>query len=591
MDTVKTFLIFIIITAFFASTPAKSYAARPKITRVSFEGNEVYSDRALRRMIVTRKSSLFKTRRLFREVLKEDIRKILTFYQNNGYLASEVREETSIEPEKNEANVTIKINEGERFTVSTVMTLGNEFYSDSKLFEKAGINPGDYFTKSKLDAATSRILSTYSDNGFSDVELNTDLNVNHLHNTVSVDFFIIERDRYRISDVLIRGNIKTRPSVLKRELTFRKGEYVNFSRIFRSRQNLLRTGLFRSVFINHIPAISEHESPKKDIVVQVEERDSIELAASAGYDTREHFWQQAEITNRNLYGTARRGGIVLRRSSIEKKAEASLSSPWTFGMPLLLDLNLFYGYTKEPGFEVVEAGGGAALSRAFMETVRVMLSYDHKVSEFRRIERDAFTKKRVSKNIITLQGTHDTRDSLFYPGKGTYARLKNELMFGEISFLRTSADARIFHPVTPSIVGGSALRYSVIFSNLESREIPPDERLYTGGPYSVRGFKYHSLGPLDYRSKPVGGKASLVWNIAEARMNLYKSLGLTAFADAGNVWQTIEETDLTDLRTSAGGGLLLTLPFGVFRLEYSLNLDRKKGETPGILFFGSGMVF
>ncbi len=589
METLKTgLLIFITVFVFI---PRDSFAGRPKIKEVTFKENSVFSDRTLKNHIVSRKSSIFKTRRFFREVLKEDLNTLRDFYTERGYLSISFNEKTIIDDEDNTVKIIIEVDEGERFIFSTIMFLGNDFYSYEELLKRTGIKDDDFFSRGTLNRAVSRLISFYLDTGFIDIEIDTDININSTLNTVSVDFFIREGNRYKVNDTKLRGNVKTRDSVLLRELTFKKGEYINFSRLFDSRQKFMRTGLFRSIFIRPQSSENNETENKKNIIIEVAERDSIEFGVSAGYDTREYFWQKLEANNRNLYGTARKLGLTLRRSGISRRAQAVFASPWNFGIPLNIDVDIYTGYKEEPGYEVFETGGGLSLGKTVRELIRISLAYDYKESEFKNIEDEQFKRKRVKKNIATLLLNYDTRDSIFYPSRGIYAALKNEIILGDFSFMRTALDTRVFRPLTSRLIIGSSVRGAVIFSGHKLAELPPDERLYTGGPNSVRGYKYRRLGPINSRDDPTGGKVELVWNVVDLRLNIYKGLGILLFADTGNIWKTLENTDVKQLRSSAGGGVTLTLPIGVFRLEYGLKLDRKEEESPGVLFFGTGLVF
>jgi outer membrane protein insertion porin family len=47
-----------------------------------------------------------------------------------------------------------------------------------------------------------------------------------------------------------------------------------------------------------------------------------------------------------------------------------------------------------------------------------------------------------------------------------------------------------------------------------------------------------------------------------------------SFAEAGNVWQSYQATDLTDMRRSVGFGVRLFMPMiGMIGLDYGLGLD------------------
>jgi len=124
-----------------------------------------------------------------------------------------------------------------------------------------------------------------------------------------------------------------------------------------------------------------------------------------------------------------------------------------------------------------------------------------------------------------------------------------------------------------------------------SEEIPLNERFYTGGPTSLRGFGYQLVGPLDENGKPLGGQFKIVWNLFELRKAIYKLLGAAAFVDIGNVWTDIGAFRMGDLRPSVGIGLRFNSPIGIVRLDYGVNVDRKEMESQSKLFLSMGQAF
>ena len=63
------------------------------------------------------------------------------------------------------------------------------------------------------------------------------------------------------------------------------------------------------------------------------------------------------------------------------------------------------------------------------------------------------------------------------------------------------------------------------------------------------------------------------------------------FFDAGNVYPTIEDISLSDLRTDAGVGLRVVTPIGPLRVEYAWKLDRTRNESSGEWIFAIGTTF
>ena len=121
--------------------------------------------------------------------------------------------------------------------------------------------------------------------------------------------------------------------------------------------------------------------------------------------------------------------------------------------------------------------------------------------------------------------------------------------------------------------------------------VPATKRFFSGGDTTVRGFERGRLGPIDVNGDPTGGEGLFILN-EELRFPIFRSLQGVVFYDAGNVFRTLDQYSLTDLRHVAGLGLRVATPIGPFRVEYGAILDPKDTDTSrGEFFFSIGQAF
>jgi outer membrane protein insertion porin family/translocation and assembly module TamA len=149
-----------------------------------------------------------------------------------------------------------------------------------------------------------------------------------------------------------------------------------------------------------------------------------------------------------------------------------------------------------------------------------------------------------------------------------------------------------------------------------SQYVPPQERLYAGGPNSVRGFRFNELGPIVYvidtasydivdstdgntyyrqasgttnwRAVPTGGNTILVANL-EARLPspfLRDIIRYAVFVDAGEVWNRERSADapgrgFTRLRVTPGAGIRVSSPVGPIRIDVGYN---RYDRPPGVAY-------
>jgi len=138
------------------------------------------------------------------------------------------------------------------------------------------------------------------------------------------------------------------------------------------------------------------------------------------------------------------------------------------------------------------------------------------------------------------------------------------------------------------------------------RFIPTEERFYSGGPTSVRGFRQNKLGPLVYvidsttfvdsvgqnlaafppvvdtLVSPTGGDGILLAN-AELRFPLSRSgrLAGVVFMDLGRVIGPGSRGEARQFRVTPGAGLRIYTPLGPLRLDVAYN---GRGPERGLLF-------
>ncbi len=113
--------------------------------------------------------------------------------------------------------------------------------------------------------------------------------------------------------------------------------------------------------------------------------------------------------------------------------------------------------------------------------------------------------------------------------------------------------------------------------------LPPGERFFAGGDYSLRGFAVDAVNPD-------GGNALLLGG-AELRVDATRYLSAATFTEAGNVYPAVSAVDFGALRYTAGLGLRYKSALGPLRFDWGYKLNRRPGERPFHLHFTVGHAF
>jgi outer membrane protein assembly factor BamA len=230
--------------------------------------------------------------------------------------------------------------------------------------------------------------------------------------------------------------------------------------------------------------------------------------------------------------------------------------------------------------------------------------------------------------VLSLGITRDNSNSLLSPTRGSIIRLEARhsspaiLSNRDLQFNKFVGDASRYinagggNVLALRIRGGSVFGRNVAGA---TAFIPPQERLYAGGPTTVRGFSQNELGSLIYISRPkyeqflstdlllrpdtvvlqptatdstfgarvrrvvpVGGNSLFVGNL-ELRLRspvLPELLQFTIFTDAGEVWNrgTPQVSSGVKLKVTPGIQLTAFSPVGPVRLAVGYNpYQRPKG--------------
>ena len=567
-----------------------------KIKSVSFEGNQNYDDKRLLKLMLSRPSVFLRNSYFYPQILENDIENIANFYHQNGYLeATAISPPVIIDSLAKSAHITITINEGELTRLEGMTVFGNTAFSDSTLLTLVNMKRGEPFRKLDVQDGMMAMISLYAENGYLDATIKPEIKINSEAHLAVVDFIVTEKQSAKISDIKIEGLTKTRPGVVTRELTFSRGETIRYSKLMISQRRLYMTGLFESVFIR--PVITDSSSvADRDVLIEVKEGLSSEFTTSVGYGTIDKLRGRLELLTTNLSGTARKAGGSLSASFIRRAAELSLTEPWTLGTRWRTDLNLLYEYLEEPGYDLSRYGGRLTIGRTLNEIIVASISYRHEDSRLKNVESD-LQPDNYQPNIrsFILSISRDTRNNLFNATEGSYIEWSNEaagtFLEGTASFARSILRVKRFSLLDRHTVLASAIEIGWMDNFRNDTEIPLNERFYTGGPNTIRGFGYQLVGPLVDDDVPTGGEFMITVNPIEIRRSLYRFIGGVIFIDAGNVWTTIGDFRFSDFRPAAGTGLRVNTPLGIARLDYGVNLDRRGGESRTKIYFSMGQAF
>jgi len=567
---------------------------RITIDSIEIRGNKGLSDRQIKRALVTQEREFFILRgKLQRQKLDEDVERILSVYNDHGYIQARVEGyDVAVNREKARVTLTFTVVEGPQYRVDAVRIVGVTLFPESEVRRLVELKPGDVYSRAKLRDSVRQIGDLYSTIGraAADVSPRTEQKPDA---RVTLTLEVSEGPEVYVERINISGNLRSQDKILRREVPMVEGDLFTLQKLQRARQRLINLGYFETVTVSTTPG-----SDKTRIIVNVEvtERATGLFSIGGGYSSVDSFIGTIDLAQRNFLGRGWEASLRIRAGGSTQQGILSFTEPWLFDRPLSAGFDLFSLTREYVEFDYSSLGGGVRLSHPFAEYWRWHTGYRltrDEITDLEDFATDALRGEQGTRVTSLVSGgvSRDSRDSVLSPTRGGQTAITVDFagLGGDSRYVKGIANTTYFKPIwLDHILSGRAeVGYGFGWSD---DPLPLFERFYMGGPNSLRSFKHRRLSPRDDTGTRIGGTTEVLGTV-EYLIPLPFNMRLAAFFDIGNVYGFGTEFDATDLRKAAGGGVRWISPFGPIRVDYGVNLDRRRDEDFGALHFSVGTPF
>ena len=595
-----------------------------KINKILFQGNESYSGFHLRRVLKETKQQrwyLFWRSYFDGKKFNEDKLALETFYRNNGYRDFTILSDTTeVNDEKKRMDIIISVIEGPRYRYRNFSWDGNTLFNNEILNRALNLKRGDYFNEEEFNAAVyNNMQGLYMDRGYIYSRVNPQFTPIG-EDSLDIHFPIVENHQINVRNISIVGNDHTRENIIRRELNIYPGDIFNREMLIRSQRNLLRLNYFSNV----VPDVAPVDEDEVDLEITVEEKSADRANANMGYSGIYGLSGGVGVEFANFRGLGQQFMISYnigsrynfyssQPTSQFKSFSMSFVDPMIFDTPNRVGFS-FYSTFRGQGtsyyfpLDLRMVGGSVQWGRRFKWPDDYFRGYwvlraMKKTYEGTQEELDQYVKglSTTLGNSITQVVTRDNRDHHEFPTRGSKftweSTFSGNILGGNEDFFKHVLNFEWFSPTFWKFVLTSSFKIGVIqpLENLDNQRsiIPFDEKFIMGGngmPYGnmLRGYPDNSISP-----GPTGGNA-LLRSVTEFRVPISENpviYGL-AFAEMGNVWNTVNMTESFDiprdgafsLKRSAGIGIRFYMPMmGVlgFDMGYGFDVIDNTGEKPG----------
>ncbi|WP_420432561.1 outer membrane protein assembly factor BamA [Hyphobacterium sp.] len=572
------------------------------VRRVNFIGNESYSDRELRRELVTVESRwwrFFSTNDNYDPDRLEYDRELLRqFYQNRGYadfrVVSAVAELT---PDQEDFYITFTLDEGDIYTFGDI-TVETELpdIDPERLVGFLPVRTGALFQGELIEESVDTLNFAVGATGYAFVNIVPDISRNREDRTVDVVFEIEEGPRVYIERIDVVGNTRTLDHVIRRELELVEGDAFNRSLIDRSQSRVRRLGFFEEVEITEVQGSSPDRAR---LQVAVTEQPTGELAFGAGFSSTDAFLVDLSISERNLRGRGQFLRFRIAASSRREQVDIRFTEPRFLDRNLAAGVDIFSvrsDFVSEASFETQSTGFSLRAGFPTTRSTNLGLQYTLRTDDVvvfagaNQSLRNQAGSRVTSVANFTLRW--DRVDNPIEPSRGFRAEISQSFagIGGDVRFVSTEITASVYRPLFWNFVGSLNMNSGFIMG-WGGDNVRINDRFFRGGN-SFRGFEVAGIGPRVVVRDPVtgdlrGGDAlgGRFYAIGTAEMSfplpLPEQYGVrgSLFTDFGTLGLLDDEdlidevtgqaftTDDLSLRVSAGLSIFWDSPFGPVRFD------------------------
>ncbi len=639
-----------------------------EVRSLRFTGNAEFDATTLAANVATLPSSfaglpVFGERRCLDPIeFSRDVQRLTTLYRRRGF--PDVRVDTIVSSRRaGVIDITFTIVEGEPMRLTAFALRGADTDPDvRKATLDFPLRVGGVFDRAALEAGRDTLVRRLRNLGWPQAEALLAYTTNTKEHTADVEVTVAPGTRARLGRIALNVDVapgaprRVSDATIRRTMALQSGDWYSAREIIDAQRNLYQTDAFQRVDLQPDSAQPAGDSIV-NLVVKLLEGDRWAARAGFGWATLDCFRMQGTLTDRDFLPYAQRLELTGRVSKIGIGAPIdgapSLCQGQARSDPYSRSLNYYTAMTvrqpvrarqsRIPTFTIFSStlseykaflrrtpiGGALSISNPLPIPLSSTLSYQVELGRteaepaffcavFNACDADArnFLQRNNRLAAIEYGVVRERSDNPLRPTSGTSLRANlrhASTLIGSDrmqQFNRGTGDATWYR----SLGGGRTLtahvRGGLVFGGGVSPTldafIPPQERLYAGGPTTVRGFRQNELGPAVYivnigerynqvtsggflradsnslaeRVVPTGGNTLFVGNLELQLPSpvLPRLLQLAVFTDAGRLWNRRSQGSSATLanegpsiKITPGFGVRIVSPFGAIRVDLGYN--------------------
>ena len=584
--------------------------AKGAVRQIHFEGNEHFSERALRKQMKTRGKTLVsfidKSGRLDEVQLQQDLDKIREWYQDHGYIDVEIKDVRRERSHNGPLILTIVIAEGPQYHVGKLTISGEKVATEEKIRALLKMKEGSVYSPKALHDDAKALADAYGSGGYVDLVILPE-GTPAGPARIDVHYKIEEGDRSFLQRVNIVGNTRTKDKVIRREVLIAPGDVFNTVRVDTTKKRLENLGYFSKV--ETYPEDTD-VAGRKDLTILVQEKRTGSLSFGAGFSTIDSLVGFIELTQGNFdllnwpsfTGAGQKFRMRIQYGTQRKDFILNVTEPYFLDRKLSLSGQLFFTEAnylssvydqRNYGFSIearkpINAFMYASLGYRLQDVD--IYNVSSSASAAIQSQKGSFVESEIFTSLV-----FDRRDNPLLTRRGQRVSLSPYIaggfLGGDTQIYGWDLEAsQYFHFKWDTIllINGEIATVSKWGSGTE---VPIFSRLYLGGSNNLRGFDFRDVGPHDINGEPLGGN-TMARATVEFTVPIMAKARAAIFYDTGFVNSDSWSFGFNDIASDIGVGVRLDLPIGPLRIDYGYPLQKDGATTNGGKFnFNVGYQF
>ena len=558
------------------------------VKEIKFAGNNTFSDSKLLDQIEIQPDvswwNIFSSSKFAEAKFEKDLNTLRDFYLNQGYAKFKIlKTDVQYSDDKKDINITIDMDEGEKYTINDVRIIGDTAGMSADLNQLlVNVKSGEQFRGNTVKAIEDGIKNTLGARGYANPKINIQPEFDDANHSVDLIVVVDAGRRYYVRSIRFEGNDVSADSTLRQEMRQQEGTWLSTALIDQGKLRLERTGFYETVETQTlaVPGVDD----QLDVLYKIKERNTGSVNFGIGFGTESGLSYQASVKQDNFLGM----GSSVSLSGVKNKYTTSInlgySEPYFTRDGVSLGGNVFYDkydYSKSDttaSYARTSYGINGTLGFPVNEDNSYYLGLGYVYNKLKDMHPEysralylqsmGVDEWKIKSNDFefSLGWNYNTLNRGYFPTSGSRASIGGRVTIpgSDNKYYKLNADFITFYPLnydqTWVLSGRAGFSYADGFGG---KKLPFYQTYSAGGIGSLRGFAYGAVGPKaiyntnngalvsapasDYNNinnDVVGGNAMATTSIELIMPTPFvsdksqNSVRTSVFVDAASVWNT-----------------------------------------------------